>query len=154
MTVLSKTERRRFYRFAIVGTIGAAIDFSVFNLLIQLAGFRPVLANVFSFSAAVISNFIWNRFWTYPDSRSKRIRRQLAEFFTVNLIGVLIRTPVFAFLEPRTVRLANILFRNPPVTPDFIGHNAALAISMVLFLFWNFFINRYWTYADIVSVDV
>jgi putative flippase GtrA len=40
------------------------------------------------------------------------------------------------------------------VTPDFIGHNAALAISMVLILFWNFFINRYWTYADIVSVEV
>jgi len=153
MKFLSGPERRRFYRFAIVGVIGAAIDFSVFNLLIQLANFEPVWANVCSFSAAVVSNFIWNRFWTYPDSRTKRVRRQLVEFFTVNLIGVLIRTPIFAYLEPRTVRLANTLFRNFPIAPDFIGHNAALAISMILVLFWNFFINRYWTYADIISIE-
>jgi putative flippase GtrA len=36
-----------------------------------------------------------------------------------------------------------------PVSPDFIGHNAALGASMILVLFWNFFVNRYWTYADV-----
>lgn len=154
MKVLSRPERRRFYRFAVVGTIGAAIDFAVFNLLIQAANFQPVWANVCSFSAAVLSNFIWNRFWTYPDSRTKRLRRQMTEFFTVNLIGVLIRTPIFAMIEPRTVRLAFTFFRHLPVSTDFIGHNAALAMSMILVMFWNFFINRYWTYADIAGVEV
>jgi len=153
MKVISRPERRRFFRFAVVGTIGALIDFSVFNLLIQLAHFEPVWANVCSFTAAVGSNFIWNRFWTYPDSRTKRVRRQLVEFFTVNLVGVLIRTPIFAFLEPWTVQLSNNLFRHLPFGTDFIGHNAALAMSMVLVLFWNFFINRYWTYADIVTIE-
>ena len=82
------SERRRFFRFAVVGTIGAAVDFGVFNLLIQVFGIRPVWANVGSFSVAVVSNFIWNRYWTYPDSRTKRIRFQLAQFFVVNLVGV------------------------------------------------------------------
>ncbi len=153
MKIVSGPERRRFFRFAVVGTVGAAIDFTVFNLLIQFFHFEPVLANVISFSSAVGSNFIWNRFWTYPDSRTKRIRRQLVEFFMVNLIGVLIRTPIFAFLEPRTVRMASSLVRVGPSVQEFIGHNAALAMSMVLVMFWNFFINRYWTYADILSVE-
>jgi putative flippase GtrA len=153
MKIISRPERKRFYRFAFVGTIGAAIDFTVFNLLIQLAGFAPVWASVCSFSAAVVSNFTWNRYWTYPDSRTKRVPRQLAEFFAVNLIGVLIRTPIFAYLEPRTVRLAGVFFNGFQPIQEFIGHNSALALSMILVLFWNFFINRYWTYADIAPVE-
>lgn len=143
------TERQRFFRFAVVGTIGAVIDFGVFNLLIQAFGVRPVWANVASFSVAVVSNFIWNRFWTYPDSRSKRIRFQLAQFFVVNLVGVLIRTPLFAWLEPFFVIQAREMFVWLPFEADFIGHNAALGVAMIVVLFWNFFINRYWTYSDV-----
>ena len=147
----SPSERTRFLRFALVGTIGAVVDFAVFNLLIQAAHMRPVWANVCSFSVAVVSNFIWNRLWTYPDSRSKRIRHQLAQFFAVNLVGVIIRTPIFALLEPVLVRWSAAMFAGLPVETDFIGHNAALGSSMVVVLFWNFFVNRYWTYADITA---
>ena len=143
------SERRRFFRFAIVGTMGAAVDFTVFNLMIHLVDMRPVWANVVSFSVAVVSNFIWNRFWTYPESRTKRIRFQLAQFFVVNLVGVLIRTPIFAFLEFRFVNWANEFFAWLPMDADFIGHNAALGVAMIIVLFWNFFINRYWTYSDV-----
>ena len=145
------SERMRFFRFAVVGTFGALVDFGVFNFLIQVLNVIPVWANVASFSVAVISNFIWNRFWTYPESRSKRIRNQLAQFFVVNLVGVFIRTPIFAWLEPHYVDWANRMFAWLPVEPDFIGHNAALGTAMILVLFWNFFINRYWTYADVPS---
>lgn len=143
------SERRRFFRFAVVGTIGAAVDFAVFNLLIQVFGIRPVWANVGSFSVAVVSNFIWNRFWTYPESRSKRIRFQMAQFFVVNLVGVMIRTPLFAWVEPFFVTWSREAFAWLPVEPDFIGHNAALGAAMIVVLFWNFFINRYWTYSDV-----
>ncbi|MFQ5615112.1 MAG: GtrA family protein [Anaerolineales bacterium] len=142
-------ERARFLRFAIVGTIGAVVDFGVFNLLISVFNIVPVWANVCSFAVAVISNFVWNRYWTYPDSRSKKLRRQLLEFFVVNAIGVLIRTPIFAFME---YPLRGMFTRFPftlPVSAEFLGHNMALATAMVVVLFWNFFVNRYWTYADV-----
>jgi len=149
MTEEATRERTRFIRFAIVGTVGAVVDFSVFNLLIQVFHVVPVWANVFSFSVAVISNFIWNRLWTFPDSRSKRIRRQLSEFFVVNLVGVLIRTPIFAWLEPRTLAWAAEFLQGRPLPVDFIGHNSALGAAMIIVLFWNYFVNRYWTYADV-----
>ncbi len=149
MIVSNSRERTRFIRFTIVGTIGAVVDFSTFNLLIGLFGVNPVWANVFSFTVAVISNFIWNRYWTYPDSRSKRLRRQLLEFFVVNAIGVAIRTPIFAalknYLELALARAPSIL----PLSPTFLAHNIALGTAMVVVLFWNFFVNRYWTYADV-----
>jgi putative flippase GtrA len=62
-------------RFAVVGAIGAVVDFGTFNLVNHLPHARRV-GQRFSF-AAVMSNFLWNRFWTYPDSRSKKVPGKL-----------------------------------------------------------------------------
>ena len=59
-------ERGRFLRFAIVGTLGAGIDFGVMNLLSHFTNTALVYTGTISFTCAVISNFIWNRLWTYP----------------------------------------------------------------------------------------
>jgi putative flippase GtrA len=44
----------------------------------------------------VISNFLWNRYWTYPESRSKPIGRQMTQFFVLNLMGLGINLIVLA----------------------------------------------------------
>ena len=107
------------------------------------------VANVFSFTAAVISNFVWNRYWTYPDSRSKRISHQFVEFAVVSLSGLAIRTPIFALLLQPMRDLFGHLPTVYPLTPEKLGDNTALAIAVIIVLFWNFFVNRYWTYADV-----
>ncbi|OGO27759.1 MAG: hypothetical protein A2W33_08785 [Chloroflexi bacterium RBG_16_52_11] len=144
-------ERTRFLRFAVVGIFGAVVDFGTFNLLVSLFSVQAVLASVISFLAAVINNFIWNRYWTYPDSRSRPVAKQLAMFSLISLLGLLIRTPLFAFLEVQLTRL--FISLNIPtmgfVTAVFLGHNLALAFAVVVVMFWNFFVNRYWTYNDV-----
>jgi putative flippase GtrA len=35
--------------------------------------------------------------------------------------------------------------------PDVMGENLTLAIAVLIVLFWNFFVNRYWTYSDVES---
>ncbi|MBC8331929.1 MAG: GtrA family protein [Anaerolineae bacterium] len=145
-------ERIRFLKFAIVGTIGAVVDFGVFNALTRFVAIDPVIASVCSFTVAIISNFTWNRFWTYPDSRSKSLVRQLSEFAVVNIVGVGIRTPVFAGLDTPLVDMFANLNLFPSATllePQFLGHNMALGIAVVLVMFWNYFVNRYWTYNDV-----
>ena len=152
MTVLltNPRERTRFLRFAVVGIIGAVVDFGTFNLLNGLFGVPAVWASVISFSAAIISNFTWNRFWTYPDSRSKRLSVQLIEFMVISLVGLAIRTPLFAFLDKVLLMiLSSSGIEAIGLSAEFIGHNLALAISVVVVMFWNFFVNRYWTYNDI-----
>jgi len=145
-------ERTRFLKFAVVGTIGALVDFAAFNILTRFFHVNPVLASVISFIVAVLNNFTWNRYWTYPDSRSKPLTGQIIEFVIVNLIGVGIRTPVFALLDgPLQTLYGQLPFLKifPFMTPDFLGHNTALAIAIILVMFWNYFVNRYWTYNDI-----
>jgi putative flippase GtrA len=140
-------------RFALVGVIGAVVDFGVFNLLSQILGLLAVPSSIISFLLAVVSNFLWNRYWTYPDSRSKAIHLQVGQFISVSLIGLLIRTPLFAVLEPILVRDASYLIQEFPrvsfFDPTFIGHNTALAIAVLVVMLWNFFANRFWTYSDV-----
>jgi putative flippase GtrA len=149
--VTDPRERTRFFRFAVVGVIGAVVDFGTFNILTNFAGFSAVWASVISFIAAIISNFTWNRYWTYPDSRSKPLGRQLIQFSTVSIVGLLIRTPIIAVLVPLFNRIFTGLDFLPVgfITAEFLANNLALAVGVIVVMFWNFFINRYWTYSDV-----
>jgi putative flippase GtrA len=135
-----------------VGTIGAVIDFGLFNALTQTIAFfrqNAVWASVLSFIAAVTSNFVWNRYWTYPDSRSKPLAQQGAQFLLVSIAGLLIRTPLFAFLEPILIRFFQAWWKWTILSPITVAHNVALAIVIGVVMLWNFFANRYWTYNDV-----
>jgi putative flippase GtrA len=142
-------ERERFLKFAVVGTIGAAIDFGVMNLLTQAMSMSLVPAGTISFICAVSSNFIWNRFWTYPDSRSRSITRQLVMFFAVNIAGVAIRIPILHFIEPPLLNLLNNMGVRGPLSPGIMAKNLTLALAVGIVMLWNFFVNRYWTYNDV-----
>jgi putative flippase GtrA len=150
MTAILKnpTERTRFLKFAVVGAIGAVIDFGVMNSLVVFAHAPFVVAGTISFICAVISNFTWNRFWTYPESRSKPLVGQLGQFSLVNAAGLLIRLPILNYGEPAL----NDLLTNLPITAkshQFLSHNFTLAVAVGVVMLWNFFVNRYWTYNDI-----
>lgn len=145
-----RRERSRFLRFAVVGAIGAVVDFGVMNLLRNLFHTALVVAGTVSFICAILSNFTWNRFWTYPDSRSKQLWRQLTQFSIVSIIGLGIREPILIFLEPPLRKLVtNLGFQLPYLKPEVLSDNITLAFAVVVVMFWNFFVNRYWTYNDI-----
>jgi putative flippase GtrA len=148
---LNRKERARFIKFALVGIIGAIVDFGIMNLLTRLIFISLVLAGSISFICAVTSNFLWNRFWVYPDSRSRPAFSQLAMFFFVNLIGAGIRIPILWYLEPPLYSLLNRGFLRPPLSADFIAKNVTLAVVVGIVMLWNFFVNRYWTYNDVSS---
>jgi putative flippase GtrA len=137
------------------------VDFGTFNLLANILGIWSVLASMMSFTAAVVSNFLWNRYWTYPDSRSKNVRAQAIQFALVSLVGLAIRTPLFALTEPVFIRLTGLWLLRAAETlssipafleefsPIVLGRNLALALAVIVVLFWNFGINRIWTYSDV-----
>lgn len=149
MILKDSKERTRFLKFAMVGTIGAAIDFGVMNLLSHFTDMSLVYAGTISFTCAVISNFIWNRYWTYPESRSRPLINQLGMFFLVNTAGVAIRIPTLHYLEPPLLRFFEGIFHTSYSTAEFYAKNITLAAAVGIVMIWNFFVNRYWTYNDI-----
>ena len=152
----NRKELMRFAKFLVVGTIGAVVDFSLLNVLMltlraqyidlgtwHLFGTLAIngnltFSNTISFTSAVISNFTWNRYWTYPESRSKPLAGQLGQFFVVNIAGLAINLTVLNALDPFFTRLLGPL-----------GYNAAKAVATIVVLFWNFGANRRWTYRGI-----
>ena len=135
-------EVERFIKFAFVGTLGFVIDIGAV-IILQNTLLPPendqnvLLANSIAFVLAVCSNFIWNRVWTYPDSRSYSVRRQLTQFAIVSVIGLVIRNvwingtyeqsraTVNHNSEERVFRLCAAIDR-----PEQAGHNDCLGISV------------------------
>ncbi len=70
--IKNSRERGRFMRFAVVGIIGAVVDFGVMNLLVNLFAMPFLYAGIISFICAILSNFTWNRYWTYPNFAYQR----------------------------------------------------------------------------------
>jgi putative flippase GtrA len=144
------TSRKRFFRFAVVGVSGTIVDFSIFNVLSAAFGLPVIISSISSFLVAVVNNFIWNRNWTYPESKEKKLSDQLLKFSIVSVLGLLIRTPLFAFIEKPMINFAESIVKSQFfLKPEIIGHNIALASVIVVVLFWNYFINRVWTYKGI-----
>jgi putative flippase GtrA len=143
-------ERTRFIKFAVVGAFGAFVDFGVANMLVFAFHASLIVAGTISFICAIFSNFTWNRLWTYPDSRSKSPITQFIQFSVISVMGLIIRVPILKYGEPLLYRFSRSLpFQLPIFTPDFLAKNFTLAIAIIIVMFWNFFVNRYWTYNDV-----
>ena len=150
MILRNPDERVRFTKFAIIGAVGSAIDILLMNLLVALAGASLVLAGSISFIIATISNFTWNRLWTYPESRSKPLVGQLLQFALVNTIGLSIRIPILHFGEPLLdFYLERLPYPYAAEHHTFISHNLTRAFAIGVVMMWNFFVNRDWTYNDV-----
>ena len=155
-TSLNPKELERFIKFAIVGAIGAVVDFIVLNVMKIIfeqmglgvgwnIGLDPnqiqlIAANTISFSTAVVSNFTWNRLWTFPESRDRPIVPQLFQFATVNVLGLMINTIILLVMD-------HYVFS--PFFDHRISYNLAKAFAIGVVLFWNFGVNRIWTYRGI-----
>lgn len=121
-------KNRKVVKFIFVGCLGAAIDFGLLALLVEVFHWSPLLANIVSFSAAVINNFCWNKFWTWRDT-GLDYHRQFIKFVVTSVIGLLINTGLLWL----GLRLG--------------GHYLAVKVVIsVVVAFWNYQINNRWTF--------
>jgi putative flippase GtrA len=157
-------EVERFLKFAMVGTLGAIIDLGTSNLLMATVlppigenrDLHIAMAATFSFIAAVLSNFTWNRYWTYPDSRSTPLIQQLGQFAIVSVSGwlgrttwVLLSTPFLIDIVSSTLQNLDITIFQSEQAVNQVGGTLAILIAIFIVMIWNFFVNRYWTYGDV-----
>lgn len=129
----------RFLKFATVGAIGMVVDLSVLTGARELLKLPLSISVGLGFTVAVVSNFTWNRLWTFPESRLRPLASQLVQFVVVNIIGLGINEVVVLGLHP----IFSLIWRDPP------AYLAAKVIAIGIVLFWNYFANRAWTYRGI-----
>ena len=74
----------------------------------------------------------------------------MSQFVAVNAAGFLVRPPAIAYTHLWFGEMVDFLF--PALgteTAYWLGDNIALALIVGIVMLWNFFVNRYWTYADV-----
>lgn len=142
-------ELKRFVKFGIVGSIGAVVHFSVLNLGILTLNYNftldvkssALLSNPLAFMCAVTSNFLFNRFWTFPESRKHHIRGQFLTYTAINTIGLGINQLVF-------ITMTNWIA--PSITANaLLAANISLLVAIAIVFFWNYSANRKITYSDL-----
>ena len=154
-------EGRRFARFLVVGALGFVIDFGVFNLahalglgtwvagaiLPALLPHPEIIEQTLSLSVAIANNFMWNYFWIYPEARTASQGGKMVKFLIVSVAGLLVGVPVFsgALLAWRGAVAALHL----EIAGLNLAGNLALMTRVGVLLFWNFLVNRFWTYRDV-----
>ena len=116
-------------RFAIVGGVNTALDFSILFTLTMLFNIPKELANFISTSVSFLFSFFANKKYTFK-STSKNLKRQFLLFTVVTLFGLwVIQTIIITAITPVFTNLG-------------INKPAALLISKLIAtaasLIWNY----------------
>lgn len=133
---------RDLMRFALVGGVGLVVDVAVFNLLRatvladgRVAG-AVLVAKAISISAAILTNWAGNRWWTFRSHRQARMLPEAAAFFAVSLIGSAISLLCLA-ISHYALGLTSALADNV----------SANVIGLVLGSAFRFVASRAWVFA-------
>lgn len=121
-------------KFGMVGCLNTLIDFGVFSLLNSVFGFNYVISQILSYSGGTLNSYIFNKFWTFKDTRtSKKTTNEIIQFIVVNS----------ASLGVSLIGLSILLKDN--------SMNSLLAkiISMVLAQIVNFLGYRFWVFGKV-----
>lgn len=72
-------------RFGCVGCLNTLFDFGVFCILNSLFGVNYVISQIVSYSTGTLNSYIFNKFWTFNDSKTcKKTKMEIIQFGVVN----------------------------------------------------------------------
>lgn len=152
-------EVERFIKFAIIGLLSTLVDFATLNLLQATVlpptgpdeATRVLAATMISYLVGLANSFFFNRQWTYPDARTRRLWVQIGQYATVYVLALAIRSLVIWLAYPLWVQVVRGAFVEMDVvnTVPRIATNLATATAIGVTMLWNFFANRYWTFGDV-----
>jgi putative flippase GtrA len=126
--------RRELVSFGLVGSVGTAITFAGANILDRFAGNSPVTSVVLPMLVSTGVSYWLSRRYTFRQYSSDGSGREVALFFALNLVGIVIQVLFMGF---RTYTLG---LRDP------LSFNAAMAIGMMVastFRYWSY---RKWVF--------
>lgn len=129
----------QFMRFAVIGVLNTAIDWSLYFSLTRFSDFwleHKLLANAIAFTCAATFSYIFNRRWTFR-SVDNRVFRQAMIFLMVSVMGLLINEGI--------LHLSLSVF--------FVGDIIGKFVATIFSTLWNFIANKTITFRDHKTVE-
>jgi putative flippase GtrA len=133
-TFINNEKFKHIIRFGCVGCLNTMFDFGIFSLLNILFGFNYVISQIVSYSSGTLNSYLFNKFWTFNDTKTnKKTPMEIIQFIVVNS----------ASLGVSLIGLS-ILLKDKSMNPFF-----AKIFSMVLAQVVNFLGYRFWVFGRI-----
>lgn len=90
-------------KYLLIGVLAMLIDLKIFGLLIWFLGSEAaIVAGVskgISFMISMSAKFIGNKYWTFEERKTERIKEEFLRFLTVTFIGLLIDVGCFFYFS-------------------------------------------------------
>lgn len=93
-----KLPQSSLLRFAIVGSLGFAVDGGALVVLVHGFGWSPFAARCVGFPLALTVTWVCNRLWTFEGGRDRAPAQQYGLYTLIQLAGLGINMAVFALL--------------------------------------------------------
>ena len=119
-----------FLKFFVTGGLGFALDFSISKLLFQKMNIALLIANSVGFLSGEVLKYSVNRSWTFA-SHDPDIVGQFSKFICLSLIGLVLVNIIVYFSVKK--------FQKPFLVSK--------VMAMVVFMFFNFTANYFYTFA-------
>ena len=120
---------RQFFKFGLVGALNTVLDYLIFTVLFTWGHVFYLIANVISFSVAVINSYILNRRWTYR-SAHPNWKGEGLKYLIVYTIGLGI-SELLLFIFVEHLHLHQLI---------------AKVFTIGIVIFWNYFGTRSWVF--------
>jgi putative flippase GtrA len=125
-----KSTVQRLGWFVAVGAAAAAVHFGVVVLLVELGGWRPLLANPLGWLVAFGVSFVGHHRLTFADSGA-RIGRAALRFFAISAAGFVVNEAAYAALLDHGA----------------LGYRLALGAVLVAVAGFTYAAGRRWAFA-------
>jgi dolichol-phosphate mannosyltransferase len=124
---------KTFLKFSVVGATGVVVNLVSFTILINF-GLNKFITSPVAIELSIMSNFLFNHFWTFSDRASNgRIHIRGLKFNIISVVALVVSYSTFLLLS----------MINPTGIPQI--HQAAGIVPATLI---NYFLNAYWTFKD------
>ncbi|MDP4177905.1 MAG: GtrA family protein [Bacillota bacterium] len=133
-TLIKNKEPKHIIKFGCVGFLNTVLDFGIFSLLNSFFGLNYVVSQIISYSSGTFNSFLFNKFWTFNDSKTnKKTTMEMVQFIVVNSgsLG------------------ASLLGLNIFLNHSSMNSFLAKIISMVLAQVVNFLGYRFWVFGKL-----
>jgi dolichol-phosphate mannosyltransferase len=123
----------RVGKFALVGLSGLLVNEVLLYLLTEFAGLYFVVSSIAAVEVSIITNFALNERWTFKDSsKTDKSLKRFAKYNSFSLVGM-------------TINVALLFVFTSVLGVYYLVSNA---LAVVAVFFWNYFVNRKFTWAN------
>jgi dolichol-phosphate mannosyltransferase len=126
-------ELLRFVKFCVVGASGVGVNLGILTALTEVAGLHPRYSSAVAIEVSIITNFLFNNYWTFRDRSSAKTEstiKRLGKFNLVSLAGAGINWGIF-----------NLFYE----VVD-LHYIAAQFIGIAVATLWNYTFSTWWTW--------